>query len=70
MKYILLSVIALFLLTCCTNCKKDSPEPIQETTELAFGGDLSIIKKLEDYGAVYKVDGIQKKGLQIFKENN
>ena len=70
MKNILLSVIALFLLTCCTNCKKDSPEPIPETTDLAFGGDLSIIKKLEDYGAVYKVNGVQKNGLQIFKENN
>lgn len=70
MKKILLSVIALFLLTCCTNCKKETPEPIPDTTELAFGGDLSIIKKLEDYGAVYKVDGIHKKGLQIFKENN
>jgi arabinogalactan endo-1,4-beta-galactosidase len=61
---------ALFitLLLSCSN--DDIPEEIPEEIKLVYGGDFSIIKKMEEYGAVYKVNGAAKKGLQIFKENN
>ncbi len=43
------------------------PETI--TSNLQYGSDFSITKLMEDYGGVYKINGIEKEGLQIFKEN-
>lgn len=36
---------------------------------LRFGSDFSLLKKMEDFGGVYKINGIEKEGFQIFKEN-
>lgn len=38
-------------------------------SELQYGSDFSIMKKMEDFGGTYKIGGIEKEGLQIFKEN-
>jgi arabinogalactan endo-1,4-beta-galactosidase len=64
-----LIICALFLsvsLSCSTN---NTADVIPDQSNLVYGGDFSIIKKMEDYGAVYKVNGVAKDGLQIFKEN-
>ncbi len=36
---------------------------------LKFGGDFSVMKKMEDTGGLYKVNGIVKEGYEIFQEN-
>lgn len=38
-------------------------------SNLKFGSDFSLLKKMEDYGGIYKINGVEKEGLQIFKEN-
>ncbi len=64
---LMISALLLFLsLSCSTNTTEVPPE--QST--LAYGGDLSIAKKMEDYGAVYKINGAAKECFQIFRENN
>ena len=40
-----------------------------EASQLEFGGDFSIMKKMEDYGGVYEMNGKPEDGFQIFKEN-
>ena len=62
--------IFLFFITLAISCStNDSTEEIPDESKLVYGGDFSIIKKMEDYGAVYKLNGVAKDGLQIFKEN-
>ena len=68
MKHILLLSLAFALMLCTNGCNKNTDEPLTEE-EFAYGADLSLIKKLEDLGAVYKVNGNQKKAFPIFKEN-
>jgi len=63
-------IYALFITLFLSCSNDDIPDEIPVETNLVYGGDFSIIKKMEDYGAVYKVNGVAKKGLQIFKENN
>jgi len=36
---------------------------------LKFGGDFSVLKKMEDAGGLYKVNGVVKEGYEIFQEN-
>jgi arabinogalactan endo-1,4-beta-galactosidase len=68
MKQITLLLLAFTLVTAFAGCKKNTEEP-QPEEEFAYGADLSLVKKLEDFGAVYNVNGTQKKVLTIFKEN-
>ncbi|HCE59181.1 MAG TPA: hypothetical protein DER09_15440 [Prolixibacteraceae bacterium] len=68
MKQILLIILAFVLLTSFNGCKKNTEEPHSDE-EFAYGADLSLVKKLEDLGAVYTINGKQKKVLPIFKEN-
>ncbi len=60
------SVVVFIILSCATN---NAADDTPEQSNLAYGGDFSIIKKMEDFGAVYKVSGVAKEGLRIFKEN-
>jgi len=62
-KVIIYALFITLFLSCSNNVV---PDEIPEETNLAYGGDFSIIKKLEDYGAVCKVNGVAMKGLQIF----
>jgi len=59
---IIFGLISIPLLFCCQSKNKLNEEYI-------VGGDFSIMKKLEDLGGEYKIDGILKKGYQIFKDN-
>ncbi len=63
-------VIYAFFIALFLSCSIDNQtDEIREDSKLVYGGDFSIIKKMEDFGAVYKVNGVAKNGLQIFKEN-
>ena len=41
----------------------------QEHTDYAFGADLSYLKQLEDQGTKFKDAGVEKPGLQIFRDH-
>jgi len=66
MKVIFYALFVTLFLSCSNGNQADE---IPEEKKLVYGGDFSILKKMEDYGAVYKVNGVSKNGLQIFKEN-
>lgn len=62
--------ILFLLLSVSVSCSKDNaPDENQDDKTLAYGGDFSIMKKMEDYGTRYKINGTEKQGLQIFKDN-
>jgi len=65
-------VLALALLLFSFSCKdkENNNENLPEESILEYGGDFSIMKKLEDAGGEYKINGEAKEGLQIFKDNN
>lgn len=64
-------IILLLLLSVSVSCSKDNtPDENQDDAVLAYGGDFSIMKKMEDYGTRYKINGTVKQGLQIFKDND
>ncbi|MDO8951534.1 MAG: glycosyl hydrolase 53 family protein, partial [Draconibacterium sp.] len=63
-------IIALFVSLLFSCSESNSTDDIPDESNLVYGGDFSIIKKMEDYGAIYKVNGVAKNGLQIFKDNN
>ena len=70
-KYFISLVLAFFVTSFILSCNSQEEKPPVSTEEgLSFGGDISIIKKLKEYGAVYRINGVQKEGLVIFKENN
>ena len=66
MKLIICAVFVSLSLSCSTN---NATDDVPTESSLTYGGDFSIIKKMEDYGAVYKTNGVAKEGLQIFKDN-
>ena len=68
MKLIVLTIAALLSFASCNNAQE--PENgIEEKSHLVYGGDFSIMKKLEDLGGEYKINGEAKEGFQIFNEN-
>lgn len=60
-------LLLVVLMSCSINEQSNMED--SASSELAFGSDFSIMKKMEDFGGTYKIDGIEKEGLQIFKEN-
>lgn len=49
-----------------TSCKLDT---INKSPKFIYGGDFSLVKKIEDGGGIYKFDGKAKPALEIFNEN-
>lgn len=48
----------------------DKPEFKQKSTsDFMYGADLSILKRMNDLGGKYKMDGVEKDALEIFTEN-
>ena len=43
---------------------------VSAVDDFAKGADLSVLKKIEDSGGVYKQDNIPKDALLIFKDND
>lgn len=69
MRIFLFFLAILFLSYSCSinGNKNDIPEP---RPVLEYGGDFSIMKKMEDLGGLYKTNGVVKEGFEIFKANN
>jgi arabinogalactan endo-1,4-beta-galactosidase len=66
MKMLIIALFVSFLFSCSESNRTDD---IPEESKLAYGGDFSIMYKMEDYGTIYKLNGVAKEGLQIFKDN-
>lgn len=59
--------LVLFLVFSCS-IQEDTFVEEQEEHVLEFGGDFSIMKKMEDLGGLYKDNGVVKEGMEIFSE--
>ncbi|MFW5822591.1 MAG: glycoside hydrolase family 53 protein [Tangfeifania sp.] len=68
--HIITLVLVVLIITVSCNNKENNGGEIPQKGEPVYGGDFSIMKKLEDAGGNYKIDGEIKDGFQIFKENN
>lgn len=67
MKPLLSIFLILSIFTSC-NKKENTPEEEIAVPALEIGGDFSIMKKIEENGGVYKINGEAKEGFEIFKE--
>jgi arabinogalactan endo-1,4-beta-galactosidase len=56
----------LIITLAIVGCKKNIES---EPTPFIYGGDFSVVKKIEDNGGTYKIDGKVKPALEIFREN-
>ncbi len=61
----LLAAATILALTC--GCESNSDKGKEDN--FIYGGDFSILKKMEDSGGVYKVNGKAKDALEIFRDN-
>ena len=68
MKQFLLTLAVIIGFMSCNKAQEPENE-LPEVSHLVYGGDFSIMKKLEDLGARYKVNGEVKPGFQIFRDN-
>jgi len=68
MKLFAYIIILALLIWSCSVAFNDNENDFR-ATPLEFGGDFSIMKKMEDFGGLYKIDGVVKEGFQIFKDN-
>lgn len=59
----------IFLVLLTFSCSLNDSDIQEEKVVLEFGGDFSIMKKMEDAGGLYKVNGVVKEGLEIFNDN-
>lgn len=66
MKTTQLIFLSLLIFTSCTSSDSSS---VAKNSSPEIGGDFSIMKKMEDYGGQYKINGQVKEGFQIFREN-
>jgi arabinogalactan endo-1,4-beta-galactosidase len=69
MRSIFVWMIIIVLLPGCRQNLTREPDEVMESS-LVFGGDLSILKRLEDAGGQYKINEEIKEGFAIFRENN
>jgi arabinogalactan endo-1,4-beta-galactosidase len=60
------NIILLFALLSFTGCKAETNNP---QSGFIYGGDFSLLKKIEDGGGIYKIEGQAKPALEIFIEN-
>ncbi len=67
------NILLILFCTLSLSCNKEKPIIVQPDVEVRdsfiYGGDFSILKKMEDAGGIYKVDGVPKDALEIFTEN-
>jgi len=60
-------VLTIIAISCSLNDIVNQDDTVNNN--LNFGSDFSLLKKMEDHGGIYKINGIEKEGMQIFKEN-
>lgn len=65
----LVQILVLLMITSSCSLNDLVNEETNAKNNLKFGSDFSLLKKMEDFGGVYKINGIEKEGMQIFKEN-
>ncbi len=68
MKHLFQILLLMIIISSCSQNDGLNQDNIVNS-DLKFGSDFSLMKKMEDYGGIYKINGIEKEGLQIFKEN-
>ncbi len=68
MKFTGYGLLILLLIVSCSLIENNSFNK-RQLNILEYGGDFSIMKKMEDAGGLYKVNGVVKEGYEIFKEN-
>jgi arabinogalactan endo-1,4-beta-galactosidase len=68
MRLFFLTIAALFAIISC-NTAQEPENDLPEQGHLVYGGDFSIMKKLEDWGGEYKLNGEVNEGFQLFNEN-
>lgn len=68
MKFIA-KILLLLIISCSFSCSINELDENQYNEVLEYGSDFSIMKKMEDFGGVYKIDGVVVDGFQIFKKN-
>lgn len=68
MRLFFLTITVLLSFVSCNKAQEPENDLLRES-QLVYGGDFSIMKKLEDLGGEYKVNGEVKEGFQVFKEN-
>jgi len=68
MKFASYIIIFSSLIWSCSN-EFDLGNDMEQASTLEFGGDFSIMKKMEDRGGLYKIDGFVQEGMEIFSEN-
>ncbi|MCF6357318.1 MAG: arabinogalactan endo-1,4-beta-galactosidase [Draconibacterium sp.] len=59
----------IFLMLLLFSCSLNNSDNQGNRVVLEFGGDFSIMKKMEDAGGLYKIDGVVKEGFKIFNDN-
>lgn len=57
-------LIMLLIMTAC-----DQTKPVAEEAPFMIGADISILKKIQDYGGTYKFEGKTRDALELFTEN-
>lgn len=65
----LVQILVLTMITFSCSLNDLVNQDNNDASSLKFGSDFSLMKKMEDYGGIYKINDIEKEGLQIFKEN-
>ena len=70
MKVLILIQLISMLIGLASCSLEDKPEFKQKTAnDFMYGADLSILKRMNDLGGKYKIDGVEKDALEIFTEN-
>lgn len=66
--FLISNSLFLLLIILAVGCNKDTQKP-EATEPFMYGGDFSILKKMEDNGGIYKFNGVKNDALEIFSEN-
>jgi arabinogalactan endo-1,4-beta-galactosidase len=69
MTRISLAILAIVLLSLGACKPTPAPVEVKEEPKFFYGGDFSVLKKLEDHGGVYTFDGEKVDALELFAAN-
>ena len=69
MTRISLAILAIVLLSLGACKPTPAPVEVKEEPKFFYGGDFSVLKKLEDHGGVYTFDGKKVDALELFAAN-
>lgn len=61
-------IMALAFPVVTLSCEEEPP-PVVEEPPFLVGGDISLLDKINAYGGTYRVDGVEKDALEIFRDS-